>query len=124
LELPLDAPAISGSEKFTAYTTQHPSQKKIEEIKMAGKNNSVEKISSAEEALEGKEGNILVDGGGEIYTLFAPFMQDWFLTLVPRFGPNDKASIWGRDFDSPELEPVWTLPIESRLICRFKKNIN
>lgn len=122
LNLPLDAPAVVGPDKFRVYTTKDLNSPEAERIKSLSKNNLVKKFVSAEEIINQSNRSLLIDGGGEIYTLFAPFIDDWFLTLVPRFGPNDKTKIWLGDFDSPELEPNWIFSTESRLFCRFQKS--
>jgi riboflavin biosynthesis pyrimidine reductase len=122
LNLPLDAKAITGSEELTVYTNKDLNSPQAKRIEALSENNSVKRFTSAQDIIDKSKGSVLIDGGGEIYTLFAPFIDDWFLTLVPRFGPNKKTSIWLSDFDSPELEPDWVFSKESRLFCRFRKS--
>lgn len=81
----------------------------------------IKPLVSAENILRGLGARkILVDGGGSAYTMFGELIEDWFLTLVPRFSGDSQVSLWTGD-ESPELRPSWMLEADGRMLCRFQR---
>lgn len=100
-----------------SYTIYTPSQDRPD----LGRNVRIRPLLSARNIRQdlGMQ-KVLVDGGGTAYTLFGETVDDWFLTLVPRFSGSSQTALWESD-ESPELRPAWMLEADDRMLCRFKR---
>lgn len=76
---------------------------------------------TAEEILEDiSPGPVLIDGGGQIYALFAPLIDDWFITTVPTLAEQSRPEFWPSESELG-LSLVNYFTADSRLLCHWRR---
>lgn len=115
--LPEDAPLLSETGRVTVYTSSDRQMKcSNPELQVKRGHWTAERILAD---LEGAP--IMIDGGGQIYSMFSDYIDDWFTTSVPVMAGQEQPEIWrsGRELN---LNYRWILAEENRLLSRLSRS--